>query len=334
MFIKNGYSSRPFSCVHPKPSKRFGFTIVEMMIVVAVILLILGIALPAAQTMWEQRKLINSQNLIQGMLATARAKSIQAGDRETGLLFYIDEQHNQRIARIVQVDPSQLIVRGILPDTVSAFDYARILGDVFEVVQEKGYTLSAPIRVTPRYVVENITTHPLAMPYDLFSDAELSNNDFYTLPGTSQNNQRHRNFFSMIFTSAGNLAVHRDVLILDIDEDKNNVGDLTEMKIGYDHTGKSANVSIYYDQIGSTDTIGPIAVTQPVPFLVVVDVDNPIAVNFPSVDGVLVYDDALFNQSGTDAEKRALLMRTAQPLYVNRWTGNVIIGPIGENEIP
>lgn len=333
MFIRNCYSSKPLSCVNPKPSKRLGFTVVEMMIVVAVVLLILGIALPAAQTMWEQRKLINAQNLIQGMLLTARSKSIQAGDRETGLLFYVDQQGNQRIARIVQVDPSDLIVRGILLNTTYA-DYALTLGNVFEVVQEKGYTLSAPIRVTPRYVVNNVTTHPLAKPYDLFSNAELSNNDFYKLPGSSENNQRHRNFFTMIFSTVGHLVVHRNVLILDVDEDKNNVGDLTEMQVGYDHSSKSPNVSTYYDQKVNTFIIHDLAIENPVPFLVVADIDDPIAINFPSVDGVLVYDDALFNQAGSDAEKRALLIRTAQPLYVNRWTGGVITGPIGENETP
>ena len=59
------------------------------------------------------------------------------------------------------------------------------------------------------------------------------------------------------------------------------------------------------------------------------------AINFPTVDGILLYDDEQFQEiagpNGSNAsEARAFLLRTARPLYVNRNTGAIIRGPIGE----
>ena len=67
--------------------------------------------------------------------------------------------------------------------------------------------------------------------------------------------------------------------------------------------------------------------------LLVVDNTNankPVAINFPSVDGLLVYDDSLFNEFDVDKDKRDFLFRTSQPIYVNRLTGSVVRGPVGE----
>ncbi len=315
------------------PSTRLGFTLVEMMVVIAIILLILGFALPAASTMWEQRKLIDAQNTVQGMLTTARAKAIQGSGSETGLFFYIDQRGNHRIAPIRQVDASDLIARGILPPGTSAADYTRVLTDVFEITQDRSYFLTSPIRVVPRYMVKNNNNSPALSNFGLFSNAELASNQFYTPTAGFDPSQRHRNFFTMIFSTRGHLLVERNVLILDLDEDQNNLGDLTDLRVGYDHAIESANVFKFYPQNSATAV--PIGVGQEAaPFLLVDDIESPIAINFPSVDGLMVYDDVGFNDAGDEQEKREMLSRTAQPMYVNRWTGNVILGPLGENTTP
>ena len=56
------------------------------------------------------------------------------------------------------------------------------------------------------------------------------------------------------------------------------------------------------------------------------------AINFPSVAGVLVYDDDLFGRLSDPEAKRDFLLRSARPLYVNRVTGQVLAGPLGQNE--
>ena len=60
---------------------------------------------------------------------------------------------------------------------------------------------------------------------------------------------------------------------------------------------------------------------------------EPVAINFPSVDGLLLYDDAVFRRMGDAKSKREFLIRTAQPIYVAGASGLVILGPIAENEV-
>jgi hypothetical protein len=53
------------------------------------------------------------------------------------------------------------------------------------------------------------------------------------------------------------------------------------------------------------------------------------ALNFTTVDGLLVYDDASFQQQPLD-QKRSFLVRTGRPIYVSRYTGTVVRGPLGD----
>src|SRR3989337_712491 len=78
------------------------FTLVEMVIVVAVVLLLLGIVLPAASTLWKERRIAEAQNTISGMLMTARAKAMENDFGDSGLFFYLDDAGVQRIASITQ----------------------------------------------------------------------------------------------------------------------------------------------------------------------------------------------------------------------------------------
>ena len=78
------------------------FTLIEMMVVVAVILIILGIALPAASSLWEERKAAETVNTIQGLLMTSRARAMQADAVETGFLAYVDSQGTQHLVSIEQ----------------------------------------------------------------------------------------------------------------------------------------------------------------------------------------------------------------------------------------
>jgi hypothetical protein len=58
--------------------------------------------------------------------------------------------------------------------------------------------------------------------------------------------------------------------------------------------------------------------------------DEPI--DFHSVDGLLVYDNATFREYGDPAQRREYLLRTGQPLYIARHSGEVVRGPLGENK--
>jgi len=294
-----------------------------MVIVVAVILLIVGIVLPAASTLWRERRVAEAQDTISGLLMTARARAMQDNFGDSGLFFFVDDAGVQHIAAIAQ-DAR----RGADPATRDAW------ANVFNVTTERSYALPVPMRVVPRYAVEDKTTNPDAKAYALFSEGELANSDFMTLPTGGDQAQRHRNFFTMIYSSSGQLRVRRDVLIRDVDADSadNPGGDVTGLTVGGAGT-PPAQVSKYYDQANAALNIDPKGV-QKIDFLVTDAGNRDVAINFPSVDGLLVYDESLFGAAGSAEQKRQFLLDAAQPFYVHRLTGAVVRGPVGENQAP
>ena len=165
-----------------------------------------------------------------------------------------------------------------------------------------------------------------------FSPAELANNNFVNPPEDADIGQRHRSFFTIVYRSSdGRLLSQRDVLIQDFDAEPDGVGDIAGVHVGIDED--DAEVAQYWPQDGDPLNLDPIPpFSRTVPTLLTDDRTNHggVAINFPSVDGLLVYDDSLFNEAGTPDQKRDFLLRTAQPFYVNRLTGAVIRGPVGE----
>ncbi len=294
-----------------------------MVIVVAVILLVLGIVLPAASTLWKQRRISEAQDAISGLLMSTRAKAMENDFGDSGLFFYLDDAGVQRIATI-----NQDAKKAANPDTREAWT------NVFNVLPERTYALPVPMRVVPRYAVQDITTNPDAEPYQLFSEAELANTDFNTTVGEQA--QRHRNFFTMIYSSDGQLRVRRDVLIRDADAEEGTpeLGDFTAYVV-------ADEVTKYFLQNPSGTPTTPIDFAEGTPpavpefiDLVVDPQDHGTALNFPSVDGLLVYDESLFGAAGTPEQKRQFLLDASQPFYVHRLTGAVVRGPVGENEAP
>ena len=95
--------------------------------------------------------------------------------------------------------------------------------------------------------------------------------------------------------------------------------------------GDIADVETYFVKHApsSPEPIDPINGVS-IPFLVN-DQENPMtAVNFPSVDGLLVYDDSLLRDAEAAVDKREVLLRTGVPVYINRLTGAIVEGPVGE----
>jgi Tfp pilus assembly protein FimT len=298
-----------------------------MVIVVAVILLVLGIVLPAASTLWKQRRISEAQDTISGLLMTTRAKAMENDFGDSGLLFYLDDTGVQRIAAI-----NQDAARAANPDTRETW------ANVFNILPERTYALPVPMRVVPRYTVYDPTTEPNPVKrFDTDNPDELSNNDFTTLPGGADQAQRHRNFFTMIYSSDGQLRVGREVLIRDIDDvdsqdeddcPNNLKGDVSGLCLG-----DPAAVEEYYDPKTNQKKLidvnpDPVTGFDQVDFLTVDQ--SSVALNFPSVDGLLVYDESLFAAAGDAAAKRKYLLESAQPFYVHRLTGAVIRGPVGE----
>jgi type II secretory pathway pseudopilin PulG len=296
-----------------------------MVIVIGIIILLAGLVLPAASQMWRDRKLADAQNMVSGMLMVARARALEGNAGETGLFFYLDDQNVQHVAAISQDSG----------DGRNDWQTQPQWHNVFTVSNNRAYTIPAPMRVAPRYAVcENPTGGPTCTgyenPYQLFTAEELANKDFKSPPPASNIRQRHRNFFAMIYSPNGELLSNRDVVLIrdvDADCDENPGGDVTGLHVG--SAGCKAIVSQYFaiNQTNGTDN-NPTPIGGDLDWLLTDDDDK--AINFASVDGLLVYDDSLFNEAGDDAAKRKYLLESAQPFYIQRLTGAVVRGPVGE----
>jgi len=292
---------------------RQAFTLVEMLVVIVIIVVIVSLTLPGLTSMWDQRKLADAETTIEGLLKSARARALGAERLETGLFFYVDGEGVQRIAVIERDDSGDILKQ-----------------DVFRVSDEKDYRLLPPIRAVPRYVVRPESP---TEPYNGFNLTELANNNFLMPAAGGQSAQRHRNYFSIVYGADGQLRHRRDVLILDEDEDDDGLGDKTGLKVG--QSPGMPEVTQYRTLDDGTEAIDPVGNGNDAVDYLVTDASG-VGINFPSVDGLLIYDDALFNDLGTSPDvnmlKRDFILREAVPFYINRWTGAVVRGPVGEGQ--
>jgi len=316
-----------------------------MVVVVATVLILLTVVLPAAARMWNERRAAEAQNTISGMLMTARAKAMQSAGGESGLLFFVDGEGVQRVASITQ-DPNVVhdetwCVTGPGGEQDCSNPSWRMepaWENVFTVSAERHFTMPPPMRAAPRYAVDESTMTQTLTSWQEYSDEELGNDDFNSLATGGDQAQRHRNFFAMVFSNNGELRVRRDVLIRDVDVDaeENPGGDVTGLRVS-----RATTPARDYYRFDNTRTPIPAlravldasgrwqTYCKPVDF--VVTDDSNTAINFPSVDGLLVYDDSLFKSAGGAAQRRQYLLDSAQPFFVHRQSGTVVRGPVAES---
>ncbi len=288
------------------------------MVVIAVAVVLLSLVVPGANALWTQRRIADAENTLQGLLLNARMRAMQADGRETGLLFYLDDFGVQRVATIEQAEPD-----------------SHVWADVFRITGDRDQTMPAPMRAVPRYVAEPDAIGP-SDDHETFSFEELSGNSFLNPPRNSYPAQRHRNFFTVVYSTRGEIRPWRDVLLIDLDVNVDGKGDRTGLFVG---DGDPDTVDP--DEIAKwyTQREGPAVfdTTRPSPARsdLIAQPGELAAINFPSVDGVLVYDDKEMNRLRignpvTDGKEfRTYLIKNAQPFYISRITGSVIVGPVG-----
>jgi prepilin-type N-terminal cleavage/methylation domain-containing protein len=303
------------------------FTLIELVVVVAIISVLLGIVLPAVGRMWAERKHADAVNKLRGAITVARRMAMSPEHDEVGLLFVRD--------RLEDVQRIFLIERKPVEDTT---DGNRLARDRFVIVDDRDYTVPAPMRAVPRYVVE---TGQGGEEYLEFSDEELADESFPGSPGVEwDEGQRHRNYFTIVFNGQGRLVEGRNVLIHDAAPDNGGgsarFGDRTGLPLPdrddepitqyFARDSRKGDRKLPIDQTGTQPPLTDLAVDA--------GGGSTVAINFPSVDGLLLYDDAVFRRMGEDpSSKREFLIRAGQPLYVAGVSGSVILGPIDENEV-
>ncbi len=300
--------SRQVACV-----ARSGFTLIELVVTIGVITILVGVSLPAVNRMFADSHRADLENSMSGLLRSARMQAMNNSER--GLFFYLDGG----VQKCVMIE-AQTKRMG---ETISVPDVA----DRFRVLPDTIRTFSPPFRVAPLGVLDDGN----------WLDDQLSNADLFatevptTVPAGSVANN-HRNHFTMLFSSNGRLQVGRNVYI----EDLRQIRPTPLVPSRGPTTGLTvADADKYQDDLGAEQVFSNNA-NAPVPDLVVNDDD--IALNFPSVAGAIVYDESAFAEIPPDDifddQRRELLIRTGRPLYVAPQTGEVITGPVGENQTP
>jgi prepilin-type N-terminal cleavage/methylation domain-containing protein len=324
--------------------RRTAFTLVELIVVISIISVLAAITLPSMSRIWEERNLSDTRNKIAGLMRTASVKA--TGDRERGWFFYIDPETNkQRIAPIVSTFGDRYE-----PDNLPKL--AQDAVNVFKIDEGTIHTIGAPYRVAPRSIFDEFRLDNPAFLLSAnlrWSPDEIANENYKTDVDSPIDAQRHRNFFTVIFSADGRLRVDRPVLIQDTvlgndgswgssdDEDES-----SEDRVG-DIIGLEVHEAVHWSGLRSAecDAVSSMPPCQ----LTIIDPENmdlvtemgsgnPTAINFPSVDGLAIYNDAQFQEQPTEEDKLTFIRRTAVPLFISRQTGTIIDGPVGESEKP
>jgi len=94
---------------------RSGFTLVELLVVVAIILIVLGIGAPTLKSMMRGNGQVQAQNAIRAYLATARSVAISQ-HRQAGVIFFEESakylphgkpRYGQTVMQLIVEDPDQ-----------------------------------------------------------------------------------------------------------------------------------------------------------------------------------------------------------------------------------
>jgi len=326
------------SCLRASLSS--AFTLVELVVVIGIVSILAVTVLPIIANMWRETRGADAANRVNGLIRSARMRAL--GGRDTGLFFFV-ESGTQRVVFIQAEPPDYQPLPNGNPNPDLGQNQAPNSGDEvkdqhaadrFRVLEGNVFQLPPPFRVAPLAVLDPPTN--ATQDERLWNDDELANQKYDNVNVIFNNAgpQNHRNFFTIIFSPEGNLTQREVVLIHDPAPPTSNpaaafgsgVGKITLLPV-------DAGTE-YQPAAGSQ----PLQIGASLAGMVFADNNGRIAaLNFPSVDGLLVYDDASFGQFPDDddtdptnvVDKRDYLAKSGQPLYISWQTGAIVRGPTG-----
>src|SRR5438105_2521464 len=93
-------------CYKHKELRRGGFTLTELLIVIGIIVLMIGLAVPLLGVLTGNRSVDGAQNIIQSYLNDARMQAI-GQQRDTGVLFFVSPISGRVNMAMVQASDAQ-----------------------------------------------------------------------------------------------------------------------------------------------------------------------------------------------------------------------------------
>lgn len=183
--------------------RRKSFTLVEMVVVIAVIIIISTLIFPAITTMWRDAQVKNSHHKIAGLLRTARARSLSLHHMSYGVLFYVDPTYNHQVAVCIDALAYPITEDERWPDVI----------DRFRVDTKNPYlfTMDDFVRIAPFSVALG------------WENDDLLNDDYRA--------GKQRNFFAIIFRR-GERVYSCPYILYDVDEDDDGFGDTLRLPVG------------------------------------------------------------------------------------------------------
>jgi prepilin-type N-terminal cleavage/methylation domain-containing protein len=117
-------------------TKRQGFTLIELMLVVALIVIVVGVSVPVIQSMMDDARINASGDLVSGKMAEARARAMDDGRRwkvgfiaNTGVYQIAPEDSSEWDTASRDPNEDADLIRDSLPqDVVFAFTREAIMG--------------------------------------------------------------------------------------------------------------------------------------------------------------------------------------------------------------
>jgi len=183
--------------------RRKSFTLIELVVVISVILIILALALPAVNTMWQQTHVKNANHQISNLLKVARARSEDICNIAYGVLFYVDPDTNQEVAVFIDALTYPIADDETYPDVCHRYRVDTTAGQYI-------FSMKNFVRIAP-YKSINWTSD------------ELLNRDYQS--------GKQRNFFAIIFARGFRTQV-KPFLLYDPDGDDDGLGDITSLPVG------------------------------------------------------------------------------------------------------
>jgi prepilin-type N-terminal cleavage/methylation domain-containing protein len=255
-----------------------GFTLIEMLTVVAIIVLVLGLTLPAITALVRDTDYNSATTQLSGLITTVHSLAVgEAGGADrVGLRFALDNKGGEVVQRV------ELIAR--LPVSPDQLGYRADPRKVNRYYPASEITTTTDLPVLDYAMPEGVRVAPLK------AAVGWSNPNFYSTP----------------------LYLGEPLM-------------MTEFHVVFDNDGQLTCSEVWIDKnlSGSVETQDP--ATSPTPWQNEYFGDQTVP-EWRSTRGLVLYELGDYQGLATNLERQTYMQRRTTPLFISRFTGQ-LIGP-------